>query len=138
MPKFFTIYNQAKVISSPSGEEIYRYKYLNAEGELCEASVNMAEKIKSCVEMTNYKRSLEQYGVCSPEVNVNARRAVYADTSEFDSGTQSYVRYIQNLRERLENALRALKSGEGSAETGKTVDGAGSAGSEEAAAVKEK
>lgn len=132
MPKFFTMYNQPKVISSPSGEEVYRYSYLNAEGELCEASVNMAEKIKSCVEMTNYKRSLEQYGVCSPEVNSNARRAVYADTTEFDSGSESYVRYVQNLRVRLENALRALKSGEGSEEAGKAADGAGASSSEEA------
>lgn len=137
MPKFFTMYNQSKVISSPSGEAIYRYKYVNSEGELCEASVNMAEKIKSCVEMTNYKRSLEQYGICSPEVNSNARRAVYADTSEFDSGAESYVRYVQNLRNRLENALRALKSGEVSEEAGETADGARVAGSEEAA-VKEK
>lgn len=132
MPKFFTMYNQAKVISSPSGEEVYHYRYLNSDGELCEASVNMAEKIKSCVEMTNYKRSLEQYGVCSPEVNANARRAVYADTSEFDSGAESYVRYVQNLRQRLENALRALKSGEGSEEAGETADGAGASNSEEA------
>ena len=132
MPKFFTMYNQAKVISSPSGVEVYHYRYLNGDGELCEASVNMAEKIKSCVEITNYKRSLEQYGVVSPEVNANARRAVYADMSEFDSGSQSYVRYVQNLRQRLENALRALKSGEGFEEAGETVDGAGASSSEEA------
>lgn len=132
MPKFFTMYNQAKVLSSPSGVEVYHYRYLNVDGELCEASVNMAEKIKSCVEMTNYKRSLEQYGIGSSEVNSNVGRAVYVDTTEFDSGAQSYVRYVQNLRQRLENALRALKSGEGSEEAGETADGAGASGSEEA------
>ena len=103
--KFATFLQRKKTVPSAPGTKIYKWTYINSQGELVEEERDVDAMIQSFAQSVNYKEAIERYGLDS-EFFGGSGNAIYADVTEYDQMDYADVNgYISNLIKELNNAL---------------------------------
>lgn len=115
--KFRTMFSEANVITSPSGEKIYKYTYENEEGKLVEDQRNMYELIQSSRESVNFKRSIAEYGLDSDNLRQN-NGGLYVDTTQFGDSYSDFIKRLQGVIDSSKSAYEQALARKGGSEAG--------------------
>lgn len=116
--KFQKAYAEHQRRVSAVGKGEYTYTYFDDNGDLCEATINVQERIQSALPLTSFKDKIAN------GENINETSGFYADITRFQDKTAAEV--LDNLAlntNKLLAQVAAAQKADGGSATVETADG---------------
>lgn len=108
----YNIFNAPKGKSSPHGEEIYEWEYLDENGKLMKDSKNVKEEINSFLPMVDYKKQIERGEL---ELDGNSLDLVSKDYRGLPDNTVDYYKFLSGLaaipKEQVAKLMESVNQG---------------------------
>lgn len=121
--KFRTAFTSPEVKASAPGEPIYKWSYVNDDGEEVVEEMNVYERIQSSAGLADYKRVIAAVGI-EEAGYATTDQDVYGDVTPYEYGSNGgdfssrLQTVVQMLRQAEELALGKNEPGKGSDQSG--------------------
>jgi hypothetical protein len=106
--KFLTLFDKIEKQSSPSGEHIYEWEYLDEDGKLQKDKKNIFEEIQSYLPRVDYKSQIAKGELEFNDIN----GSIHTDTRSLPTDSVSLYNYLVNLatlpQEQITNLLEQI------------------------------
>lgn len=114
--RFYSLLNVPNTISSPSGEDIYEWTYLDSTNSLKEDKKNVYEEIQSHRNEVDYKRKIQE-----GETFENGS-GIYLDTRKFNGDYGDVNEYLARLASSLRSQVNQVANDTPTVATKETVE----------------
>lgn len=132
MPKVFNIFNAPKGKTSPSGEEIYKWTFLDKDGKEQKDEKNVKEEINSYLPRVDYKSQIKrgelEYDNISGELSKDYRNVpvdtvdLYKYLAALGSMDKDQVsNLLEQVTKASQNSVQAKQTGDSSETQGGTT-----------------